>query len=282
LRGANDGKDFSPEYLEEIYLTIKSREIIMPDEHDNDEAFEYAWKALLLKVPQAGNFKVSNPVSFDKYMFESTWLPVVTTLSYVFATATDDAVFARVITGFNQIAKLAHHYKLEGVVDHIVKALSKIAMLTSDLTAPMNNIVVEIEGTSITVSDFSVPFGSDFKAQMASVTLFRILKSYAPALNSGWKDVLISLATLYLFDLIPNNARARVPWISHLEGVKPRYKFKRSKAGKDVGLFSTLSSYLSGYNDAPQEPSDEDVDATLVAIDCINSCGIDEIIESLK
>lgn len=279
LRGANDSKDFSPKYLEDIFHAIKTREIIMPDEHDNNEAFEYAWKSLLLKVPQAGDLVTSYSAAFDKYMFESTWLPVVTTLSYVFATATDDTVFARIITAFNQIAKLASHYKLEGVVDQVVKSLSKIAMLSGDLAEPSSNVVVEIEGTSITVSDFSVPFGADFKAQMASVTLFRIVKSYAESLSTGWSDVLVSLTTLHLFDLLPAKLAAE-PLLAGIDRVKPRYKFKRSKAGRDVGLFSTISSYLSGY-DAPQEPSDEDVDATLVAIDCVNSCGLDEILEHI-
>lgn len=35
-RGLNGGADFPPEYLERIYNNIRTREIIMPDEHGGE------------------------------------------------------------------------------------------------------------------------------------------------------------------------------------------------------------------------------------------------------
>lgn len=35
-RTLNDGNDFPPEYLERIYNNIRTREIVMPDEHGGD------------------------------------------------------------------------------------------------------------------------------------------------------------------------------------------------------------------------------------------------------
>ena len=69
LRGVNDGCDFSPEFLvridhpsnmqlilrqQNIYDSIKKREIIMPEEHTGQLGFEYAWKELLARSRQTG------------------------------------------------------------------------------------------------------------------------------------------------------------------------------------------------------------------------------------
>lgn len=272
LRQANNGKDFSPQLLEDIYKTIRSREIIMPDEHDNDETFEYAWKEMLLKTNHTDNLKVCKDRSFDKYVFEASWKPIITTLSFVFATATDDTVFSRVITGFDQAARVGSFYNIPDVLDHIIRCLSKMSSLTAgDLSMPTNNIEIQIEDDMITVSDLSVPFGSDFKAQMASVIFFRVAKTHTTMINEGWTQILRVLANLYLYSLIPMN---------ELPKIKPQTTIKRNKGGREIGLFSTLSSYLTG-SDSTLEPSDEDIDATLSTIDCVKACGVDELIDSM-
>jgi brefeldin A-resistance guanine nucleotide exchange factor 1 len=287
LRSANDGKDFKEEYLEEIYRAIKIREIIMPDEHDNDESFEYAWKGLLMKFGHSGDLSLDKSKLYDKYLFENSWLPIITTLSFVFATATDDTVVARIITGFIQAANIAERHSIHGVIDRIIENLSIISTLSSgDLSVPSTNLEIQIEGDgSITVSDLSVPFGSDFKAQMATVTLFRIARACTGMIGQrGWNLIFPTMANLYLYDLIkPSSLFAKSTLsTSTLPLTKPQYIFKRSRAGRDVGLFSTISSYLAGYNDGPQEPSDEEVDATYSAIDCVNSCEIGEFFTSIS
>jgi len=70
LRGVNGGANFSPEYLvggypllntcvahsmqQNIYDTIRKREIVMPEEHTGQLGFEYAWKELLARSRQSG------------------------------------------------------------------------------------------------------------------------------------------------------------------------------------------------------------------------------------
>lgn len=54
LRGVNDGSDFSPEYLKSVYDSIRKREIILPEEHQNQAGFEYGWKELLRRARQNG------------------------------------------------------------------------------------------------------------------------------------------------------------------------------------------------------------------------------------
>lgn len=54
LRGVNDNSDFSPEYLKSIYDSIRKREIVMPEEQQNQLGFEFAWKELLRRTREAG------------------------------------------------------------------------------------------------------------------------------------------------------------------------------------------------------------------------------------
>lgn len=79
LRGVNDNADFSPEYLvslvaasgscshtdswssqASIYDSIRKREIVLPEEHQNQVGFEYGWKELLRRTRQAGTLLYQN------------------------------------------------------------------------------------------------------------------------------------------------------------------------------------------------------------------------------
>jgi brefeldin A-resistance guanine nucleotide exchange factor 1 len=190
LRGVNAKGDFAPEYLQEIYDSIKANEIILPDEHDNKHAFDYAWKELLLKTESAGNLVICDTNIYDADMFEATWKPVVATLSYVFMSASDDAVFSRVITGFDQCARIAAKYGLTEAVDQVVYCLSTITSLSTE--TPSNtalNTEIQVEKNSVMVSELAVKFGRDFKAQLATVVLFRVVTGSETVINESWKHV---------------------------------------------------------------------------------------------
>ena len=190
LRGVNGGQDFAPEYLQDIFDSIKSNEIILPDEHDNKHAFDYAWKELLLKTESAGNLVLCDTNIFDEDMFAATWKPVVATLSYVFMSASDDAVFSRVITGFDQCARIAAKYGLTEAVDQVVYCLSYMTTLCTE--APSNtalNTEIQVGENSVMVSELAVKFGRDFKAQLATVVLFRVVTGSEAVISNSWKYV---------------------------------------------------------------------------------------------
>jgi brefeldin A-resistance guanine nucleotide exchange factor 1 len=190
LRGVNDGKDFAPEYLQAIFDSIKSNEIILPEEHDNKHAFDYAWKELLLKTESAGDLILCDTNVFDADMFAATWKPVVATLSYVFMSASDDAVFSRVITGFDQCARIAARYGLTEAVDQVVYCLSYITSLSTE--SPSNtalNTEIQVGENSVMVSELAVKFGRDFKAQLATVVLFRVVTGSEAVISGSWKHV---------------------------------------------------------------------------------------------
>ena len=190
LRGVNGDKDFAPEYLQEIYDTIKSNEIILPDEHNNKQAFDYAWEELLIKTRTSTSLTMCNTNIFDADMFSATWKPIVATLSYVFMSASDDAVFSRVVLGFDQCAQIAARYGLTDALDHIVFCLSSMSTLASE--TPTNtslNTEVQAEKRSVMVSELAVKFGRDYKAQLACAVLFRLIPEKEAQIEQGWKQV---------------------------------------------------------------------------------------------
>lgn len=190
LRGVNGNQDFEPQYLQDIFDAIKASEIILPEEHDNKHAFDYAWKELLLKTESAGNLITCDTNIYDADMFAATWKPVIATLSYVFMSASDDVVFSRVIQGFDQCARIAVRFGLTEAVDQIVYCLSYITSLATD--TPSNtalNTEIQVGENSVMVSELAVKFGRDSKAQLATVVLFQIVTGSEAAISESWKHV---------------------------------------------------------------------------------------------
>lgn len=190
LRGQNDGKDFTQEFLHNIFDSIKSEEIILPDEHDNKHAFDYAWRELLLKTESAGELVICDTNIYDADMFAATWKPIVSTLSYVFMSASDDAVFARIVTGFDECARIAAKYGNTEALDQIVYCLSYITTLSTDLrlNTALNTEVQAGEG-SVMVSELAVKLGRDFRAQLATLVLFRVVTGSEGLIRKSWKHV---------------------------------------------------------------------------------------------
>ncbi|KAL1967900.1 hypothetical protein VTN77DRAFT_2317 [Rasamsonia byssochlamydoides] len=285
LRGVNGGKDFAPEFLQEIYDSIKQNEIILPDEHENKHAFDYAWKELLMKSASAGELVICDTNIYDAEMFEATWRPVVATLSYVFMSATDDAVYSRVVMGFDQCAQIAAKYGLTEAFDRIIYCLASISTLATD-TPPNTSLNTEVQAgkKTVMVSELAVKFGRDFRAQLATVVLFRVLAGNEHVLRHSWKYVIRILHNLFINSLIPSfdeslNAALEIPPIP----LQPPSQVVERDGRGETGLLSAFTSYLSSYAaDDPPEPSDEELDNTLCTIDCVAACGIGDILKNIK
>lgn len=298
LRGVNGGRDFAPEYLQEIYDSIKSNEIILPDEHNNKQAFDYAWEELLIKTRTATPLIMCDTNIFDADMFHATWKPIVATLSYVFMSASDDAVFSRVVLGFDQCAQIATKYNLTDALDHIIFCLSSMSTLASE--TPTNtalNTEVQAERKSVMVSELAVKFGRDYKAQLACAVLFRLIPKKEAKIKDGWNYVCFLFAR-YLYELIFRqivriwlNLFANSLLTSAFSNFKdvldipaiplqpPSHVIDREQRGSEGGLISTFSSFLSSYAaDDPPEPSEEELESTLCTVDCIDSCPMNKII----
>ncbi|CAG8495510.1 3078_t:CDS:10 [Funneliformis caledonium] len=207
LRKVNNDKDFAPEYLvsivnmHAIYDAIRKREIIMPEEHEGQLGFNYAWKELLRRAESAGPLIICDVSLYDKDMFTTAWKPAVAAISYAFSTAPDDITLQKAITGFHQCALLSATYKLYEVFDYIIMSLAKMTGLLgpkySNETA--NNPIVKIQNTELTVSDLAIQFGRNYRGKIAAVVLFAVANEHGNILREGWKY------NLFVNSLLPSS-----------------------------------------------------------------------------
>ncbi|KAF5372839.1 hypothetical protein D9758_001701 [Tetrapyrgos nigripes] len=284
LRGVNDGSDFAPEYLQNIYDSIRKREIVMPEEHTGQLGFEYAWKELLARSRQAGRLMICNTAVFDVDMFKAVWKPVISAIAYAFMSFDDEHIIQRAIAGFRQCATLAGHFRLPDVFDYVVVSLSHATSLlpeTLQVSVP-NYPTIDVEGQSVTVSNLSVKFGTNFKGQLAAVVLFNIVNGNGNALREGWTQIFEMFQNLFLHSLLPTRMLQMEDFLGGvsmipLRGAQPQRPATRT----DGGLLSALSSYLmtpyGASTETLPEATDVDIENTLCTIDCITSCRLDEL-----
>ncbi|KAF4507031.1 hypothetical protein G6O67_005708 [Ophiocordyceps sinensis] len=265
LRGQNDGQNFSIKYLQDIFDSIKSNEIILPDEHDNKHAFDYTWREMLLKSELAGSLVTCDTNIYDADMFAATWKPIVSTLSYVFMSATDDAVFARIVTGFDECARVAAKHENTEALDQIVYCLSHMSTLATEV--PLNtalNTEVQAGSGSVMVSELAVKLGRDFRAQLATVVLFRVVTGSEALVRRGWKNVIQIWRNLFINSLVPSFSSA-----SQFSLPIPSIPLQTPSQ-----VIDRANSYAA---DDPPEPSEEELESTLCALDFVKSCNMNNV-----
>ncbi|WWC86203.1 uncharacterized protein L201_001076 [Kwoniella dendrophila CBS 6074] len=288
LRGVNGGKDFDPEYLASIHESLKKREIILPEEHAGQHGFEYAWKSLMQRARTAGPMIICNTSVFDEAMFKLSWRPLISSFAYAFTTsAQDEHVIQKAITGFRQCASLAGHFRLLEVFDTIVQSLSSATGLldeTEDGYQMSNYPSVEKEGQTLTVSPLSIRFGQSYRSQLATVVLFTIANGNGSTIREGWLPIFEMFQTLFLHQLLPTPMLQMEDFLAGTTTIPMKASLPNPQPERrpEGGLLSTLSSYLlSPYGQSTDalvmETSDEDVENTLVAVDCLSSCKLEEL-----
>lgn len=285
LRGCNAGHDFDPEYLNEIYDAISTNEIILPDEHDNKNALDHAWKSMLMKTSDAGQLEFIDDNTLDAEIFRATWKPIVATLCYVFLSASDDAVFSRIVVGFDQCALLAAKYDIAEAFDRIVYSLSQLSTLAAE-TPPSTalNTEVQVGKRKIMVSELAVRLGRDFRAQLSTVLLFRTLNGHEAAVGDTWVYIVRILRNLFVNALVtlPVQETDKLVGLDAIALQPPSQVIDKDGKGGESGLFSTFTSYISSYAaDDPPEPSEEELENTLSTVDCVKACKVDQVLANL-
>jgi brefeldin A-resistance guanine nucleotide exchange factor 1 len=237
---------------------------------------------------KSGPMIICNTSLFDQQMFRITWRPVISAIAYAFTmSAQDEHVIQRSITGFRQCASLAGQFQLPEVIDTIVQLLSPATTLRDDMedgyqmaTYP----IIEKDNQSVTVSPLSIKFGQSYRSQLAAVVLFGIANGNGNVIREGWTQIFEIFQTLFLHSLLPNRMLQMEDFLAGtttipMRSANPPPTPVRHEGG---GLLSTLSSYLlspygSSGDAAPLETSEEDVENTLVAVDCLSSCKLEEL-----
>ncbi|KAG8863760.1 GDP/GTP exchange factor for ARF [Tulasnella sp. 330] len=284
LRGVNDGTNFEPAYLQSIYESIKKREIVLPEEHSGSLGFDYAWTALLSRSKAAGPLITCQTSHFDRAMFQQTWRSVISAIAYAFTAFDDDYVVERAIAGFRKCATLASHFQLPEVFDYIVRSLSHATGLLSEDDIKSSKFpVVQVEGTSLTISPLSVRFGTNFRGQLAAVVLFTIANGNGDAIREGWMLIFEMFQTLFIHSLLPQKMLQMEDFLGGasaipMQGAPPATPIARPEGG----LLSALSSYLltpygASSDSLGPEPTQDDIENTLCTMDCVSSCKVDEL-----
>ncbi|KAF2354695.1 Sec7 domain [Trinorchestia longiramus] len=263
LRGVNDGKDFDPAMLEEVYNAICSEEIIMPAEQTGLVKENYIWKMMLKRGgTKEGIYMLANDDhSFDRDLFGICWGPTVASLSYVFDKSTDDAFVQKSLTGFKKCASIAARYGMSDVFDNLVVSLCKFTSLTSS-AGPADAIAIE--------------FGSNAKAQLAAKTLFRLVTLHGDILRDGWKNVVEVLLQLFRCRLLPSDL-TESPDL--LEGCASLYRpTNLAQPRVESSLLSSLYSFIALGDGGSRGSSPEDEECRDRAKKCIVDCHIEKLI----
>lgn len=291
LRGVNEKGDFPREYLQQIYEHIQQDEILMPEEHEGLLGFNYAWKQLQHRSINAGYFVQCETSCYDKAVFELCWKPVVAAISYVFSTAQDDDTLQKAITGFRHCASLAAHFELYHVFDSIVVNLATMTGLLESANGnpSIPDPIVDVAGQKYVVSKLAVRFGRNYKGQLAAVVMFAIVTRHGDCLRNGWRKVLQIIRNLFLNSLLPSSMLQVEDFLSGTASIplKPKSpKPTKQTARRDGSLLSTLSSYLlSPYSSDEtyyRDPTEEEVESTMCAVDCVAACKLEELFTDIS
>ncbi|KAL7310376.1 GDP/GTP exchange factor for ARF [Mucor circinelloides] len=291
VSGVNDKKDFPRDYLVSIYEAIQQNEILMPEEHEGLLGFNYAWKQLQHRSTMCGQFIQCHTSTYDKAVFELSWKPVVAAISYVFNTAQDDDTLEKAITGFRQCASLAAHFELYDVFDSIIVNLATMTGLleSANGNTSVPDPIVDIAGQKYVVSKLAVRFGRNYKGQLAAVVMFTIVTRHGDSLRKGWFKILQIIRNLFLNSLLPSSMLQVEDFLSGTTSIplKPKSPKPVKQANRrDGSLLSTLSSYLlSPYSSDEtycRDPTDEEVESTMCAVDCIAVCKLEELFTDIS
>lgn len=301
LRGCYNSKDFPHWYLDRIYCSIRDKEIVMPEEHHgNDKWFEDAWNNVIASTTvmttiQKDNVSIVDNLSqmdllgFDKAIFKHVGPSIVNTLFKIYIVASDDHITSRMLTSLDKCSFIAEFFKNKKLYNDILLTIGKITTLLGpnpyikenhndryfdyDENIPLVEITID-DKTRIPVSNLSVRLGKSFKSQLCCLIFFRILQRTHNSniiSTESWKTIVNILKQLFENLLITPDIftdlqeRLKVGTLP-----RPHAEIVIDKHVENRGLLSTFASYLKG----DEEPTEEELDYSKKAADCINNSSV--------
>ncbi|KAL3235571.1 Arf family guanine nucleotide exchange factor GEA2 [Nakaseomyces bracarensis] len=294
LKGCYNSNDFPFWYLDRIYCSIRDKEIVMPEEHHGNERwFEDAWNNLISSATvvteaEENSSSVIDKLTlmelekFNKAIYTEMGQQIIETFFRIFEIATDDHIATKMLGSVEKLAYISLFFEMKDTFNDIVHQIAqKTSLMELDEkfkkedTMPLIEINIEGEKLStIPVSSASIRLGSSLKAQLATVSFFRIIQKKKEASlldNQIWSDIVEILTTLYEnllipADIFPDLQKRLV--LSNLPKRAPDVSI--NKTSETRGFLSTFASYLKG----DEEPTEDEVEAANVAQNCIKSCNI--------
>ncbi|KAL5038865.1 GDP/GTP exchange factor for ARF [Batrachochytrium dendrobatidis] len=317
VRGLNSGKDFSIDYLREIYDAIKHTEIVMAEEQGGELSFNFKWRQILARAPEIVQLSNRDTTVYNKDMFISIWGPMLAAIFYTFDNAEDNMSLQKAIAGVQHCAVLASHYDLSHVFDYIIISLLRMTGLNkSSRVLPVEKDIAALQlmfepqlldTASLSDSELTllrrrerahqpdrwlVDFGGNYRGQAAAVLAFNLASDYGNTIRESWKHIIYSIGNLFLHQILPISLLA-VEHFGHdnvlIPRVKPSTLNKQANevtsTRKEAGIFSTLSQLLSlgsqQYND-DYDLHPDDIVYERMASECVTLCRIEELIADTR
>ena len=251
-RGINDGKDVNEEYLTQLYNSIKTREIVMPEEHGGEEAFASQWNEV---QKRSSGFK-GKSVEFEQIslsplvcgIVEIVWKPIILSL----------------IPYINQQRPTG-----EVIGDGPLEALRGIASLFEkfQMTDALDALLGNIWSVSNLIPVFSAASGNMIPRYLARLPGFRqvvqlivdIFKGQGDGLKSSWTNwcrLLIMLSESGLIGIEAVITQEAVLFDSKNEAVSLMALMKMAHEGRQVqpvgkqSFISSLSRFFGNSENA--------------------------------
>eukprot|EP00794_Sanderia_malayensis_P012101 gene12101-13351_t len=271
VRGVNGGGDFPAEMIEELYISIKNEEIVMPSERTGKVKENYDWKVLIRKSQSPDcQFLTINTNMYDEDLFLVVWGPTVAALSYVYDNGLDKSVVQKALTGFRKCAVISARYGLSEVFDNLVISLCKFTTLLTQ-GEPSDNL--------------PVTFGTNIKAQLSARTAFSLAHRHGDILREGWQNLLVCILQLFKTKLLPTVLTEVEDFIDQSGKISLiREEPQPTPRPDTTGILSSFYHYILANPDTSYQrvQSAEDIEAQQQATNCIQDCHPELLITESK
>ncbi|VUZ46578.1 unnamed protein product [Hymenolepis diminuta] len=248
LKGMNGGGEFEPSLIEDIYESIRTREIVMPSEQTGAVRDNYLWKCLVRRScqPAFAHYLHLPPGHFDSDLFVMLRGSTVAALSYALDKTTDPALQAKTMAGFVRCARIAAHFHMTEVFDNLVISLAKFTLLLSPTETP---------------DTVGVALGRSAKAQMATRLVFALAAAHGDMLREGWRSLLLDcLLRLLHANLLPSSLVRSLQFLpSNFAGPTSNYAVSNEHLNEnggrsDLGVLGSFYHYLTLGSSPNLEP----------------------------
>lgn len=248
---------------------------------------------------------------FDRAIFKHTGASIVNTFFKIYLVASDDHITSRMLTSLGKCAYIASFFNFKKLYNDILNSIGKITTLTGPVSntnvkkdsdteeklsedisyenndssngtnsyldvdsIPLVEITDQETNTKIPVSNQAVKLGRSFKAQLCTVIFYRIVsqtKDVDIMSAELWENIVKMLLNLFENllispDIFPDLQQRLV--IGNLP--KPACEIAITRNHENRGLFSTFASYLKG----DEEPTEDEINASIKALECVKSSNI--------
>ncbi|KAI9596327.1 hypothetical protein BDF19DRAFT_438767 [Syncephalis fuscata] len=301
LRGVNGDKDFDIEFLTNIYNVIRDDEILMPEEHEGQLGFMYAWKEMVHNAPEREELVMCMDGRYDRILFKEFGRTFLTLFGSALERANTDAVLELALDGIRLCAELSSIFDMSDVFDTILPMLAGGTGLVDGLSADMSSSIRRrgicvTESTNdeantenkttrteqvVPVTALSIRFGRDYKAQLITVHFFRLVSQHGNRLrDDGWMTVLDVVMTAFRAACLPESLTVYEDSITgEWQSLPFKIEDPASLAnGRESSIFSALSNYLMPTYDPEADPvMPEEISAALNTLQCFAQCPLNSL-----